>query len=410
MLTVDEAMSHVRENAAPLAPQSIALADALGARVAEAVNSEVDSPPFDKSLFDGYAIDVHDSAPSPRVIEEVLAGGVPHHAVTPGLAIRVMTGAPLPEGANAVVKVEDCQLKGDTVELPQEEIAPGTGVMQRGASFRAGDVVIQRDARLGPLDVALLAEIGRVQVRATPRPTVAVLPTGNELVAADQALEPGQIRNSNGPMLLACLEAAAVRSVDLGIGLDDRQQLSERIAAGLQADVLLISGGVSAGVKDLVPSVLADLQVRQVFHKVLLKPGKPLWFGVYQQQDRRTLVFGLPGNPVSTLVTYMLFVVPALRCLAGEPFKEAAAVRGILADAVRRPANRPTYHPSRLSGDPIAGEMHPRVELLPWRGSADLRTLARANSLAILTPGSGEAAKGMEIDVIPLDRTGLSGC
>jgi molybdopterin molybdotransferase len=320
--------------------------------------------------------------------------------VTPGTTIRIMTGAPLPAGADAVAKVEDCELLDNQTIRNPRGLAAGACVLRRGASFCQGEAVLPARKRVGPLDIALLAEIGQAEAAAIPLPRVGVLPTGDELVAADAVLGPGQIRNSNGPMLLAALAAAGYPSVDLGIGRDDERDLREKIARGLECDVLLISGGVSAGVKDLVPGVLAELGVSQHFHKVRMKPGKPLWFGTRDAGDRRTLVFGLPGNPVSTYVSFVLFVAPALKTLAGDRVRPSVPEVYPITGPFRHRGERPTFHPCRLAFP--GKDKTPSLELMDWKGSADLATLTRAHYLAVLPEGDYELVAGDNVTAIGL--------
>jgi len=422
--------------------EEVAFEDACGLILVQAVCSQVDSPPFDKSMVDGYAISIRDMAPTLRVAEQVTAGQVPHHAVQPGTTIRVMTGAPLPDGADAVVKWEDttqlddaticspvaaaadaaarCQPKTDRPSKSGGPIEPGYCVSPQGSAFHAGQQVLAADTRLGPAAIGLLAEIGRYQVPVIPRPRVAVLPTGNELVEGKSSptsgpLSAGKIRNSNGPMLLAALRQLGIETVNLGIGRDNPQDLQARIELGLDTDVLLISGGVSAGVLDLVPGVLKSLGVRQVLHKVRMKPGKPVWFGVRESAARRVLVFGLPGNPVSTFVAFQLFVRPTLQALAGEPFAPQQPMACRLTGPMAHRGDRPSYQPCKIVAAPptdrsreggcpgdLATVGLPAVQPLAWRGSADLATLAQANGLAQLPPGDYQLDGGREIHVLPL--------
>ncbi len=401
MLTVAEAHECIARCVGPLAPVRMKFTDALGLRLAEDVVSQVDSPPFDKALLDGFAISTADESASLHEIEMVTAGGVAKNAVSSGATIRIMTGAPAPAGADAVVAWEDCQsLDEQTIQNPAPKTKPGAGILKRGTSFHRGQVVLEAGKQLGPLDIALLAEIGQAEVMIHPQPRVAVLPTGDELVEADQPLGPGQIRNSNGPMLLAALKSVGVETIDLGVGRDDPIDLRERIARGLECDVLLVSGGVSAGVKDLVPSVLAELGVKEKFHKLKMKPGKPLWFGVRQEKGRPALVFGLPGNPVSTLVSFRLFVLPTLEAFAGESYAPPVTKPAKLAKAFTHRGDRPTYFPCRR----VAAEAGERskVEPLDWKGSADLATLTRADCLAAFPPGDYELAAGNTVEILPL--------
>jgi molybdopterin molybdotransferase len=397
MLSVDEAIAAVGRQVSPLAPRRTPLAELLGLRLAEDVASRVDSPPFDKALVDGFAIATYDDSAQLRVVELVTAGHVPQLAVTPGTTIRVMTGAPLPAGADAVVKWEDCELVNDaTLVNPRELAKPGLCVLRKGAAFHTGERLLRAGVSVGPLDVALLAEIGQSEVLATPRPRVGVLPTGDELVAAHEACGPGQIRNSNGPMLLAAAQKAEATPVDLGVARDTPEDLRVKIARGLECDVLLVSGGVSAGVKDLVPGVLAELGVEQHFHKVRVKPGKPLWFGTRKADGRTTLVFGLPGNPVSTYVTFVLFVAPALRKLAGGRERPDVPEAYPITAPFRHRGGRPTYHPCRLAYP----DKTPWLEPLDWKGSADLATLTRAQYLAVLPEGDYVLAAGDKVTAI----------
>ncbi|MEQ8835289.1 MAG: molybdopterin molybdotransferase MoeA [Lacipirellulaceae bacterium] len=404
MISVDEAHQLLAQEVASLAPRTIELGNLLNLRLAESIVSDVDSPPFAKSLFDGYAINVSDATTQRRVVEEVTAGNVPKSTIGTGEVIRVMTGTQLPVGANAVVKREECKNDGaavsESVVLPDQLPEAGSGVMQRGASFARDEEVLAAGKVLGPLDIALLAEIGRTSASAVPTPKVTVLPTGNELVEPGEPLDAGQIRNSNGPMLLASLERAGFAGDQLSIGRDDPADLEAKFTAGMQADVLLVTGGVSAGVLDLAPGLLKGMGVREVFHKVRMKPGKPVWFGVTEGGESRTYVFGLPGNPVSALVAFHLFALPLLRTLSGEPFAPPQQHRGALTDAFTHKGKRQTYFPSRVEAK---GERElPLVTPLDWRGSADLATLTRAQGLAVFEPGDYVTEAGAEVELLTL--------
>ena len=285
MLTVAEALAAIVAEVKSFAAERVALAHALGLVLAEAIVADRDSPPFDKSLMDGFAVrsaDVVTGQARLRVIDEVMAGHLPSRTVGPGEATRLMTGAPLPDGANAIVQVEHTRaLSEHEIEIDTSPVKPGRSILKRGASHRAGSRVLHPGRMLRPQELASLAELGHSHVAAHRRPRVAVLATGDELIPVDRTPGPGQIRNSNETMLVAQLKLAGAEPVPLGIARDNLDHLRERIAAGLEYDILLLSGGVSAGKLDLVPSVLAELGVRQVFHQVKVKPGQPLWFGVF---------------------------------------------------------------------------------------------------------------------------------
>ncbi len=450
MITVSEALATVLGHAPPSVARAVALSEALGLCLAEDVASDIDSPPHDKALVDGYAVIAADVGSAVRtnaatsssgtpptlvrtaaptcieleILEEVVAGSVPTLTVIPGTATRVMTGAPLPPGADAMVMVEETEPVDESrVRIRSAKVTPGQNILRRAVAMRRGDVVLRAGHELRPSDVGLLAEVGRDRVNVIPRPTVAILSTGNELVPAAETPGPGQIRNSNGPMLAALVQSAGATPRNLGIARDEPRELRRLIADGLRSDVLVLSGGVSAGVLDLVPGILTELGVRQVFHKVNLKPGKPLWFGVganaecgmrnaelatadtgvphseFRIPHSPTLVFGLPGNPVSTLVCFELFVRSALRRLAGHGDAEQPPMLARLTKDFTHKGNRPTYHPARLDVDGGQAVVAP----VAWQGSADLRAFAAANALIHFPEGDRHFPAGQEVAVLRLE-------
>lgn len=401
MLTVEDALELVRQRCSPLAAARVAIGDAAGLVLAEDIASDIDSPPHDKAMMDGYAVRSADREPERRIIEEIAAGAVPRCALTPGSTARILTGAPLPDGADAVVPVEQTELVDpQAVRLQQIDPAPGQNVLQRGASMRAGDIVIRRGSLVRAIEIAILAETGHDFVPVTPRPRLAVLPTGNELVAVGAKPRPGQIRNSNGPMLVAAGRRAGAEVVELETARDTHEHLTRQIKRGLAVDVLVLSGGVSAGKFDLVPQVLAEQGVEQVFHKIALRPGKPLWFGVkrHTSATRNTLVFGLPGNPVSSLVCFELFTRPAIAALGGHGFAQLATVRATLNHAYEHAGGRAACLPARVH-ESAAGNT---VEILRWQGSADLATLAGANALVRLPTQPHQFNVGDTLDALSI--------
>jgi molybdopterin molybdotransferase len=400
MLSIENALELVGRTVAPLAVSTAALADALGLVLAEDVVSDVDLPPFDKSLMDGFAVraaDVASGRAELRILERITAGITPAKSVAPGEASQIMTGAPLPGGVDAVVKIEDCEIVGDTVRIATRPVQPGMSIIRQGTNRRRGETVAAAGAKLQPTLIGALAEVGRASVQIRRPPRVAVLPTGDELVPIDQAPGPGQIRNSNEAMLIAQIQASGGVPVPLGIAKDIREELRAKIAAGLKSDVLVLSGGVSAGALDLVPSELAAAGVRQIFHKVEMKPGKPIWFGEFASADQRCYVFGLPGNPVSSLVCFELFVRTALRRLRGDEPAAAPSIPARLTHAHRQNADRPTFHPARLTwtGD------GPAATLVPWHGSSDLQAAVSANAMAFLAGDARDFRPGDELPVFP---------
>ncbi|MCA9248650.1 MAG: molybdopterin molybdotransferase MoeA [Planctomycetales bacterium] len=402
MISVDEARALVLDQSRPLAQVETPLAAALDGILAVDARSDVDSPPHDKSVVDGYALraaDLSDGRGELAILEEVTAGQMPTHSVTVNACTRIMTGAPIPAGADAVVMIERTELLADDrVRIDDPRCVAGQNIMPQASSLRQGEVVVHRGTRLRPIDIGLLAETGHAHVRVFDRPRVAMLATGNELVAIDQQPGPGKIRNSNSHLLASLLAQAQARPAPLGIARDDRSALREAIERGLDCDALLLSGGVSAGVLDLVPAVLAELGVQAVFHKVRVKPGKPLWFGVHERAAHRCLVFGLPGNPLSGLVNFELFVRPALRTMQGETDVTPAYERARLGQEFRQRGTRQTYYPATLRRQAMSSTITP----VEWRGSADLRGFAAANALAMFPAGERRFDEGEEIDVLPL--------
>lgn len=397
MLTVSEAIAAITSTVPRLPAVHVPLDGALGLVLAEDVCADLDSPPFDKALMDGYAVraaDLESGAARLQVIEEVLAGQVAKLAVGTGQATRIMTGAPLPVGADAVVPVEQTQMPDDhTVEIAAgtSPVRSGQNILKQGASTKKGQQVLPRGRAVRAQEVGCLAELGRAQVHVYRRPRVAILSTGDELVPVDRVPEPGQIRNSNEIMLTAQVRQAGAEPVPLGIARDVRSDLCQRISQGLGCEMLLLSGGVSAGKVDLVPAVLADLGVRQVFHKVRVKPGQPLWFGMAGS----CAVFGLPGNPVSSMVCCELFARTALRKMLGIEPAEPTAIPARLTAEQRTAGTRPTYHPARLEWTPQG----PIVSAVPWVGSADLCATAAANAMALFPEGNATLAAGTIVDV-----------
>lgn len=394
MLDVAEALERVLAEVRPLTPQVVRSSDALGLVLAEAVVSDIDSPPHDKSIVDGYAVVAAEvnAGVVLRVTEEVMAGMVPTQRVELGTATRIMTGAPIPEGADAVVMVEQTRLAGQEVTILQPAVKTGQNIMRRASSLKRGETVLSPGTALRGIEQGVLAEVGRSRVSVVSRPSVAIIATGNELVPPTLTPGPGQIRNSNEQLLAGLVAQAGGLAKPLGIARDEPDDLRRHIEMGLENEILMLSGGVSAGVLDLVPAQLERLGVRPVFHKVNLKPGKPLWFGVQDgADDRHTLVFGLPGNPVSSLVCFELFVRPAierLRGLRGDGLRRASAR---LTQPHPQRGERATYWPARLDAS--------RVTPLSWKGSGDLRTLVDANCLAHFPAGERMFQPGDEVEV-----------
>jgi molybdopterin molybdotransferase len=324
MLSVADALRLVLEHAQPLPPEKMPLGpSAPGRCLAEAITADLDVPAFDMSMMDGYAVraaDLPQGQGTFTVIEEVSAGRVPSRPVGAGQATRIMTGATVPAGADVVIPIERTKLVGEgrSVEITDQPPRPGLNILTRGREMRKGEVILSPGTVVRPQTLGVLATCGRSIALLVPAPRVAITSTGDELIEPDQVPGPGQVRNSNAPMLLGQVAAAGGLPRSLAIARDTRESLRSVVEEGLAtSDVLLLSGGVSAGKLDLVPEVLKDAGVVPHFHKIKLKPGKPLLFGTCDRPEGKRLVFGLPGNPVSSFVCFELFVRPALRRLGG---------------------------------------------------------------------------------------------
>ncbi|MCC6421401.1 MAG: molybdopterin molybdotransferase MoeA [Gemmataceae bacterium] len=399
LLAVSDAQGIVLRHAQPLPPEETLLTPAaLGLVLAEDVASDVDMPPFDKAMMDGYAVRAADLAPGAAlaVIEEITAGQTPERTIGPGQAARIMTGAPIPGGADTVVQREWATPLAELRVRIDRPTQAGQNVMLRGREMRCGETVLGTGSVLRPQELGTLATVGRTRVMAHPAPRVAVLSTGDEIVEAHERPGPGQIRNGNGPTLLAQVQRAGGAPHYLGIARDNVASLRRLIGEGLQAHVLVLSGGVSAGKLDLVPGVFAELGVQAHFHKVAMKPGKPVFFGTRGS----TLVFGLPGNPVSALVCLELFVRPAIRRLRGHEVAGAWMTEAALAEDFPYRTDRPTYHPARLERSSDGWRVRP----VPWFGSPDLRGLTAANAFVVLPAGDHQHRAGQLFPVLRVEQ------
>lgn len=401
MLTVDQALNRIVDETRPLAAIRLPLIETLGRTLAEDIVSDSDSPPFAKSLMDGFvvrSVDLRGPEASLKIVGELTAGQQAARPLGSGETLRIMTGAPIPDGADAVVRIEDAIVDGNRVRFASGQTKPGQNVLPRGASMRIGEIVIPAGRVLRPQELGLLAELGRSSLMVIPCPRVALLATGDELVPVDQTPGPAQIRNSNETMLYAQLSRMGCTVLPLGIARDDEQILEQRIRIGLEADVLCLSGGVSMGKLDLVPGTLAKCGVREVFHKLHLKPGKPVWYGVYDALDgRRRHIFGLPGNPVSSMVCCELFVQTAVRALSGRTPARPVPLAARLAVPHVHNDERPTFVPSQLESTSDG----PLVTPIRWKGSSDLCSTVAANAMTLFPAGAKEYAAGDQVQVYP---------
>lgn len=399
MLDIYEAQRIVLENLPAPRLAEVSLIEALGHYLAREVRADMDIPPFDRSAMDGYALRASDLASLPALLEvvgEARAGVVPEVEIGPGQAARIMTGAALPRGADSVQIVEKTEeLEGGRLVRVLEAVKPGANISPRASEARAGEVVLETGRYIGAAEIAVLATFGRARLSVFARPTVALLSTGDELVEYEQAPGPGQIRNSNAPALAAQLALLGLRPDYLGIARDHLDDLRAKIERAFERDIAILTGGVSMGAYDLVEQVFAELGVRVYFEKVAIKPGKPAVFG----RRGETVVFGLPGNPVSAYVTFEWFVKPAILKLMGSPAPEPARTTALLLADARQKPGRTALLPAWTE----FSEGRYRTKLLPWKGSADIIGFARANSLLIFPAERESYRAGDTVEVIMLE-------
>jgi molybdopterin molybdotransferase len=404
MLTVDQARRLCLEPLEPLGSELVPLAAAAGRVLAEPVIARDAAPPFDASEMDGYAVraaDVAGAGPERpatlAVVAEVHAGEAPAlPALAPGRAARIMTGAPLPPGADAVIPREWTRERGAEVDILRPSAGPGVFIRRAGDDYRPGDRLLEPGTRLSPGAIGLAASAGAARLAVHRRPRVALLATGDELLEPDRDLRPGAIRESNRLVLAALARAAGGEPEDIGIARDAPEDLEAKLRAALEAgDVVVSSGGVSVGERDLVRATLARCGVESRFWRVALKPGKPLAFGMLGPKP----VFGLPGNPASSLVTFHLFVAPAIRRLSGLARVEPLALEAVLDEPASAPPDRRAYLRAVLRAAPSGLRVRP----LPQQAAGAVRSLAAANALLVLPEGTGTLPAGARARVEPLD-------
>jgi len=388
----DRALEIVLDSVPAAQPATLSIMDSVGLPLSADVVADRDAPPFDSSAMDGYAVRAADAieGASLNVVGEIAAGGWPDRSVGAGEAIAIMTGAPVPEGADAIVPVEVIERGEGTIRV-LAAAKDGAHLRRRGEIRAAGETVLRAGHVVRPIDAAILGSVGQARVPVFARPYLAVGATGNELVPVEVPPERGEIRNSNTPTLMAQAREAGALATTLGIIRDDPAETRKAIAHGLEREFLVLSGGVSMGEYDHVVGALEEEGVEILFHKVAMKPGKPIAFG----RRGRTLVFGLPGNPVSASVGFELFVRPAIRKRLGFADPVRAVVTAKAGERLRGSGPRRAFLPA--TWDAVAGTARP----VRWRGSHDPYAFAAANAL-IVVPENGDVEAGADVAVFPL--------
>jgi len=383
--------------------ESLNLLTARGRVLAEDIVADRDFPPFSRATRDGYAVCAADvkSVPAPlEVIGEIKAGDSAESSrrsltLNRGQAVAIMTGAALPSGADAVVMVEYTKASGNKVEI-QRSVKNGENFVPRGAEACKGQILVERGRRLDHAMIAIAAAVGKGHVEVFRRPRVGVLATGDEVVEIDAAPGAAQIRNSNTYSLAAQIEEAGAEAVRLPIAPDEPDRLRELIEDGLKCDLLLITGGVSMGKYDLVEQVLTELNAEFYFTGAQIQPGKPIVFGAAIFLTKQRYFFGLPGNPVSTMVTFRLFVQPIIAALAGARAEPLVFLKARLKSQVGTKTGLTRFLPAVISGEFENAE----VELAAWQGSGDIAALARANCYLVIPPDRERIEAGEWVSVL----------
>ena len=375
--------------------ESVELSQAFGRVLAEAVHADRDYPPFDRATRDGFAVRAADAAAPGAQLQcmgEIRAGGEFEGAVGAGECVEIMTGAAVPPGADAVVMVEHTKREANRITL-ERAAERGQNIVPRGNEARANRLLLAHGARLGYVELALAAQVGQTRLRVSRRPRVAILSTGDEVVNIDAEPGPRQIRNSNGLALETLVTLGGGAAIQLGNSPDDEQILRKRIERGLEEDILVLSGGVSMGKYDLVEKVLGGLGAEFHFTGVAMRPGRPAVFATCRGKP----VFGLPGNPVSTMVTFELFVLPAMDLRSGAAPRPLPVFHARLTAAVREKPLLAHFVPAKVEWE----DAEARVTALPWQGSGDVVTLAAANGFLVVGPEKLEIAAGDWATVLP---------
>jgi molybdopterin molybdotransferase len=397
MLTYEQARQKVieqlTEKKGPRATEQVRVGDALGFVLAQEVKTDREYPPFNRATRDGYAVFAADvkAGVTLKCTGEIKAGDRVTKELWAETCVQIMTGAAVPSGADAVVMIEHTKRDADEVRFERDAVT-GQNIVPRGSEARAGQTLLTPGMRLGYAELASAAQVGAAELKCASKPRVAILSTGDEIVPVDSIPGRFQIRNSNSVSLATQVRLAGGKPVLLGNAMDREDDLSSKIRRGLQEDLLVLSGGVSMGKYDLVEKVLRGMETEFYFDAVAIRPGKPAVFGKCGEK----FVFGLPGNPVSTMVTFELFVAPAVDLLSGAEARELPLVEARLAEQLNEKPGVTHFLPARMEGQGAARE----VKALKWQGSGDVAALGKANCFIVVPIEAEKIEVGERVEVM----------
>jgi molybdopterin molybdotransferase len=397
MLTYEQARQKVikqlTEKKAPRATEQVRVGDALGYVLAQEVKTDREYPPFNRATRDGYAVFAADvkAGVTLKCTGEIKAGDRVSKELWAETCVQIMTGAAVPSGADAVVMIEHTVRDGEEVRFERAAVT-GQNFVPRGSEARAGQTLLTPGMRLGYAELALAAQVGAAELQCAQKPRVAILSTGDEIVPVDSIPGRFQIRNSNSVSLASQVRLAGGKPVLLGTAMDREDDLSSKIRRGLQEDLLVLSGGVSMGKYDLVEKVLREMETEFYFDAVAIRPGKPAVFG----KCREKFVFGLPGNPVSTMVTFELFVAPAVDLLGGAEARDLLLLEARLGEALDEKPGVTHFLPARMEGQGANRE----VVALKWQGSGDIAALGRSNCFVVVPAEKEKIEVGERVEVM----------
>jgi molybdopterin molybdotransferase len=397
MLTYEQARQKVieqlTEKKGPRATEQVRVGDALGFVLAQEVKTDREYPPFNRAARDGYAVFAADvkAGVTLKCTGEIKAGDRVTKELWAETCVQIMTGAAVPSGADAVVMIEHTKRDGEQVKFERDAVA-GQNIVSRGSEARAGQTLLTPGMRLGYAELASAAQVGAAELKCASKPRVAILSTGDEIVPVDSIPGRFQIRNSNSVSLAAQVRLAGGKPILLGNAMDREDDLSSKIRRGLQEDLLVLSGGVSMGKYDLVEKVLRGMETEFYFDAVAIRPGKPAVFGKCGEK----FVFGLPGNPVSTMVTFELFVAPSVDLLSGAEARELPLAEARLGEELNEKAGVTHFLPARMEGQGAARE----VKALKWQGSGDVAALGKANCFVVVPAEREKIEVGEKVEVL----------